>query len=212
MPEIDDVVPGEVVESVWGNDIRDRTVQRYVDAVERDFLNPNPNAGELAYLINLQQVEVFNGTDWEPFETGSAVLKFKAVQQFNFEGQLVDDDTLFFPVPAGEIWIFRMTFVHGSNASGLQVLCTYPPGGLGRYQLGASIDPLDPPTVFLPGSLGDASLPLVIGSGNQATFIDGYVDNTTGGNGDLTLQWAAGDLGGAPSVDKGATLVATQVI
>jgi hypothetical protein len=62
--EIPDVVAGTPVESNWGNDIRDRTVQRYADATERDVLVPVPVPGALAYLENTGIVTIYNGTAW----------------------------------------------------------------------------------------------------------------------------------------------------
>lgn len=64
MPEIPDVVQGNPVESAWGNDIRDRTVQRYADAAARDSLTPLPVAGDLAYLDDTGSVQVYDGTAW----------------------------------------------------------------------------------------------------------------------------------------------------
>jgi len=52
MPEIPNVVSGEPVESSWGNDIRDRSVQKYADQTALDFSQPLPQLGELAWLIN----------------------------------------------------------------------------------------------------------------------------------------------------------------
>ena len=65
MPEIPDVVQGTPVASDWGNDIRDRTLQRYADASERDALNPLPAPGDLAYLDATGEVQCFT-TSWLP--------------------------------------------------------------------------------------------------------------------------------------------------
>ena len=64
MPETPDVIPGEPVESAWGNDIRDRTLQRYADGTERDLLNPIPVAGDGAFLEASGQWEVFADGSW----------------------------------------------------------------------------------------------------------------------------------------------------
>jgi len=65
MPEIPDVVQGTPVASDWGNDIRDRTLQRYADATERDALNPLPTPGDQAYLDDSGAVQVWTGTAWD---------------------------------------------------------------------------------------------------------------------------------------------------
>ncbi len=69
MAEIDDVVPGEPIEASWGNPIRDRTVQRYATAAERDVENPIPTAGDLAYLEDTFVVQFFTGADWVILQT-----------------------------------------------------------------------------------------------------------------------------------------------
>jgi len=69
MPEMPDVVSGEAVAADWGNDIRDRTVQRYADATARDAAMPFPLAGDLAYLDDSGTVTLFDGTQWR---SGSA--------------------------------------------------------------------------------------------------------------------------------------------
>jgi hypothetical protein len=65
MPEIPDVVSGQPVASNWGNDIRDRTIQRYADSTERDLLTPFPVAGDMAFLEDTGAVEVFDGVAWD---------------------------------------------------------------------------------------------------------------------------------------------------
>lgn len=50
MPEIPNVVAGEPVESDWGNDIRDRSTQKYADLTALQFSQPLPQLGELAWL------------------------------------------------------------------------------------------------------------------------------------------------------------------
>ncbi len=64
MSEIPDVVTGEVVASEWGNQIRDRTLQRYADEAERDTQAPTPSQGDMAYIEASGEVQVFNGSRW----------------------------------------------------------------------------------------------------------------------------------------------------
>lgn len=61
--DIENVIPGEPVESGWGNRIRDRVVSRYADATEREFLNPFPEEGQLSWIENEDRLDVFDGTD-----------------------------------------------------------------------------------------------------------------------------------------------------
>ena len=64
MPEIPNVVPGEPVESDWGNDIRDRVTQRFADATERTAQLPFPGTGQLSWLDDPGVVDYFDGATW----------------------------------------------------------------------------------------------------------------------------------------------------
>src|SRR5690606_38313594 len=64
MPEIDNVQIGETIAVEWGNAIRDRTIQRYADAAERDELHPTPTEGDLSYLEDTNSIEVYDGFAW----------------------------------------------------------------------------------------------------------------------------------------------------
>lgn len=64
MAEIANVASGEDIESAWGNAIRDRTVQRYTSATERDSLNPGPVEGDLAYLEDVDTMQIYTGAAW----------------------------------------------------------------------------------------------------------------------------------------------------
>jgi len=80
VPEIPNVVQGTPVESDWGNDIRDRTLQRYADATQRDTLTPLPVAGDLAYLEDTGEVQCWSGA-WLP------------IARVNFESILMYGDS-----------------------------------------------------------------------------------------------------------------------
>lgn len=64
MPEIPDVIPGEPIESGWGNDIRDRVIQRFADATARANSVPFPQEGQPSYLDDPGVLEIFDGNDW----------------------------------------------------------------------------------------------------------------------------------------------------
>jgi len=69
MPEIPNVVPGEPVEADWGNDIRDRSVQKYADLTALEASQPVPQLGELAWLTNPGYLVVCTdaaGPTWTP--------------------------------------------------------------------------------------------------------------------------------------------------
>lgn len=64
MAEMPDVIAGEVIEVDWGNDIRDRTVQRYASVAARTASIPSPTEGDLSYLEDGNTVWVYNGSSW----------------------------------------------------------------------------------------------------------------------------------------------------
>ena len=66
MAEIPNVVPGEPIESNWGNEIRDRAVMRYPDATARDFSDPFPDVGQLSWLDSTGQIDRFGDDGWKP--------------------------------------------------------------------------------------------------------------------------------------------------
>ena len=64
MAEMPSVVPGEIATSDWGNKIRDRSLQRYTTAADRDLKNPTPVNGDLAFLSDSGSQMVYASTTW----------------------------------------------------------------------------------------------------------------------------------------------------
>lgn len=64
MPEIPNVVSGEPVEADWGNDIRDRIIQRFSDATARTASLPFPQSGQLTWIDTPGQLDVWKGAAW----------------------------------------------------------------------------------------------------------------------------------------------------
>lgn len=64
MPEIANVASGETIESAWGNQIRDRTVQRYATNAARDSAHPSPTEGDLCYVESTDRLLFHDGTTW----------------------------------------------------------------------------------------------------------------------------------------------------
>src|SRR5690554_3626120 len=81
MPEINDVQIGETIAVEWGNAIRDRTIQRYANAAERDELHPNPTEGDLSYLEDTNSIEVYDGFAWVAGIPNQAVTTPKIADQ-----------------------------------------------------------------------------------------------------------------------------------
>jgi microcystin-dependent protein len=76
MPEMVNVVPTDPIESEWGNDIRDRTVQRYTSSANRTSLHPAPTAGDLSYLADTGSVEVYHSGAWRAMLPAGVVIPF----------------------------------------------------------------------------------------------------------------------------------------
>ena len=66
MAEMPDVIGGEIVSSDWGNDVRDRSLQRYANGAERTALVPTPAAGDFAFMEDSGIVHVYYSGAWQP--------------------------------------------------------------------------------------------------------------------------------------------------
>lgn len=64
MPEIADVTAATTISTTWGNLIRDRTVQRYADLSTRASENPTPADGDLAFLEDSGDLDVYFDGAW----------------------------------------------------------------------------------------------------------------------------------------------------
>lgn len=62
--EIDDVATAETVEAVHVNRVKDRSVQRYATTAERTSLLPSPVEGDVAYLEDSDDLEIYDGSSW----------------------------------------------------------------------------------------------------------------------------------------------------
>lgn len=61
---IPDVADGEIIESAWGNAVRNRSVTPFANAADRDAATPAPPPGALCYLLDEQRLYAWNGTAW----------------------------------------------------------------------------------------------------------------------------------------------------
>ncbi len=68
MADIDRPDPGDEVASSWGIQVADRVVARYASEAARDAATPTQE-GQVAYVIDIDELQVFDGTVWD------AVLK-----------------------------------------------------------------------------------------------------------------------------------------
>lgn len=64
MPELVTVSPSEVITSDHTNDLRDRTAQRYDDLTTRGAENPSPTAGDLAFMQDTGDLDVYFSGAW----------------------------------------------------------------------------------------------------------------------------------------------------
>ena len=214
MPEIDDVVAGEPVESSWGNLIRSRTLQRYTSEAERDFLNPTPQEGDLAYIQNIEEVQVFDGSEWLNFELGDNLnRRSKPVGQFATDttATQVDDDLHFF-AEAGERWALETWLaISGNNLIGFRARWGAPAGSTGTYAINPTPgnDQTDVVRDHGFNSLGFFSGPV---SGNgKAVTMSGFVQ-VGGTGGEINLEWSADAAPeGSLTVEQGSYMIATRL-
>ncbi len=64
MPELPDRIDGEIIEASHMNEATIRSVQRYANVSERDSLNPAPETGQPAWIIDDQELHIWNGSAW----------------------------------------------------------------------------------------------------------------------------------------------------
>lgn len=105
MAEIPNVIPGEPIETNWGNEIRDRTLQRYQDITQRDLLIPIPIAGDLAYIIDDAQIQYYDGIEWLTIPDNRGMPGGFATQPSPFSKVLASSPTTMFefgPYPPGD--------------------------------------------------------------------------------------------------------------
>lgn len=78
MPEIPNVIVNEDIETDWGNDIRDRTIQRYTDKTERAALHPSPQTGDLSFIENTGDIDFYFAGAWRHLGSPVGTVKMLA--------------------------------------------------------------------------------------------------------------------------------------
>lgn len=102
MAEMPDVIGGETITSEWGNDIRDRTIQRYATVAARTAAHPTPVEGDLSYLQDSNTVDVYNGAAWVPFlATAEVDGSAEVPAALSVSATVVDAVTVNLAIPAG---------------------------------------------------------------------------------------------------------------
>ena len=74
MSELSDVTGGQIIGASFTNQVKERTVMRYASAATRDTSIPIPVEGSLAYLLDVNQVTVYNGSVWEVLNAAGIYL------------------------------------------------------------------------------------------------------------------------------------------
>lgn len=78
MAEIADVVASETITVEWGNAIRDRTIQRYNDLTTRDTENPTPTGGDLSFLENTGDIDIYFSGSWRHIGSPVGTVEMQA--------------------------------------------------------------------------------------------------------------------------------------
>jgi len=107
MPEIPDRINGEIIEAAHINTNRDRTIQRYTSAGNRDSLVPLPVDGDTAWLSDEDVLTVYTGSAWFKVAMGAATSDVADVPITEAAG--VDDTirTVDLPAPTGGTWLYN---------------------------------------------------------------------------------------------------------
>lgn len=65
MPELPYPVSGEIIDTAaFGVPVVDRVTSRYANAAARDSASPTPGQGELCYVQDVNQLQVYTGSSW----------------------------------------------------------------------------------------------------------------------------------------------------
>lgn len=78
MPEIPDAIGGELATDEWANLIRDRTAQRYATVAARTTEHPAPVAGDLAFLEDTGDLDVYHSGAWRHVGSQVAAVQMLA--------------------------------------------------------------------------------------------------------------------------------------
>jgi len=68
------VVASTPITSAWGNEIRDRTVQRFASFAELTSSWTSPGEGAVAYLTDVNSLHAYNGSAWVAITPRSATV------------------------------------------------------------------------------------------------------------------------------------------
>lgn len=214
MPEIDDVVSGEPIESSWGNLIRSRTMQRYTSETERDFLNPTPQEGDLAYIQNINDAQIFDGEDWVTFELGDNLRRRnKSIGQSVADSTATQvDNDLHFTADAGDRWSLELWLaVSGNDSIGIRTRWQAPAGS--SASIGVAPTPVNDQSGVV-RSVGITSLGLfavALDANGIAIVINGIVQ-VGPTPGEVQFEWGADSSSeGNLTVEQGSYLIATRL-
>jgi hypothetical protein len=87
---IPNVNPAELIESSWGNTIRDHVVNTFATAAERTTAIPTPKAGMVTYLSTTDALEYWNGTTWRQVGVGQLAWKITVADQTGIASTATD--------------------------------------------------------------------------------------------------------------------------
>lgn len=124
MPEIPNVVPAAEVESDWGNDIRDRTLQRYASSAARASAHSSPTPGDLSFLADTGLVYVYYDGAWTPIGQTEEVDNSGELASVNLTTTPTDVLTVSLAIPAYWNSWKCVAFASGRASNGSAATCT----------------------------------------------------------------------------------------
>jgi len=123
-----DVTAGTIVQSTWGNQIRDRTVQVFATVAERNTWAAPPAGAHCVTLDTLTRW-IYTGTAWRSLSAPP-------------RARVTRTGTLSIPSGAALVipWGIERTNIGGVFAAGANTRLTVPPGEGGWWSVGASLE------------------------------------------------------------------------
>jgi len=118
MPEIPNVVSNEIVFSVWGNLIRDRTIQRYGTVTDRGTEHPLPADGDLSFIESTGQIDVYYSGAWRALTGDTHTSGTSRVGTLGTAVSSIADLTFNKPATWNAYTLTAWAVVHAARTSG----------------------------------------------------------------------------------------------
>jgi len=163
MAELPDVSGGDTVASGFTNQVKNRTTMRYASAAARDASIPVPVSGEVAWLVDVALVTVYNGAEWDsvgrdklpatvelndvsltlvsPINTNERIGLLSNIDTVNYKWMFVVTGTIEAAISSPTTWEFRLRELQPST-SNMQIVDVRDSVGEAVYRAPVSLHSL----------------------------------------------------------------------